>query len=199
MKTTIASVLAFLMLGSAAMLPASDANIPDGSLSVPVESAGFSALPDEGEAAQEDCSMPEDPAPESGQDAGGDDADTVESEVDSDGEGMEEPLPDDGSEAGAPEEPDAEESMGVILSGDYALQLAAGQADSIMGAHGMIRSADCAQAVAVLALSEYAGATEDEAYFKVWEALNAVLVAQAANGVTAANCSFADGCISVWV
>ncbi len=93
----------------------------------------------------------------------------------------------------------AEETTGVVLSDVFAVHLAGGQADSIMGHLGMARNSDCARVAVVIALSDYMAPTEDEAYFRVWEALNATLTAQAESGAAAANCVFTDGTITVWI
>lgn len=63
----------------------------------------------------------------------------------------------------------------------------------------MTRSADCSQIAAAIRLSEYQASSEDEAYFKTWEALNAIFVTQAENGVAKANCTFANNEITVYV
>ena len=87
------------------------------------------------------------------------------------------------------------QSVPVTVSEEYALLLAANQADSMMGHAGMERSDACTQPAASFALSDYAAETEDESYCLLWEAMNAAFEQLGAQGCTAANCVFTDGMI----
>ncbi len=206
MKIVVAGLLAAVMLG-AAVLPDTSGEMPAESASMPAESVsaseslpdaggGSESLPDEMDA---DTSAPEgEPVPDPGEDDECD-ASAEEETPDADSESVEDESTEE-SEA----DPDAEDSAGdeppgVILSDEYAAQIAGGQADSIMGHLGMTRDTACTQAAAVIALSDYTAPTEDEAYFRVWEATNAVLVAQAASGAAAAHCIYENGSITVYV
>ena len=88
-----------------------------------------------------------------------------------------------------------EQSVPVTVSEEYALLLAANQADSMMGHAGMERSGACTQPAASFALADYAAETEDESYCLLWEAMNAAFEQLGAQGCTAANCVFTDGMI----
>ena len=87
------------------------------------------------------------------------------------------------------------QSVPVTVSEEYALLLAANQADSMMGHAGMERSDACTQPAASFALSDYAAGTEDESYCLLWEAMNAAFEQLGAQGCTTANCVFTDGMI----
>ena len=87
------------------------------------------------------------------------------------------------------------QSVPVTVSEEYALLLAANQADSMMGHVGMERSGACTQPAASFALADYAAETEDESYCLLWEAMNAAFEQLGAQGCTTANCVFTDGMI----
>lgn len=184
MKTTLVSILAFLVLGSAAVLPSSaDSSIMDTagastvSTSIPDESAATEG------SMENDFSIPAaENDPDSSMALETSDVDTID--VDSDDA-------DNAASPGSDEEngQNRGEAEGITLPDEYILLLVTNQADSIMGAKGVERSADCTQVVAVIPLAECRGATEDEAYFKAWERLNAALTTQAENGVAKLNCT----------
>ena len=88
-----------------------------------------------------------------------------------------------------------EQTVPVTVSEEYALLLAANQADSMMGHAGMERSGACTQPAASFALADYAAETEDESYCLLWEAMKAAFEQLGAQGCTAANCVFTDGMI----
>ena len=87
------------------------------------------------------------------------------------------------------------QSVPVTVSEEYALLLAANQADSMMGHAGMRRSDACTQPAASFVLADYAAETEDESYCLLWEAMNAEFEQLGAQGCTTANCVFTDGMI----
>ncbi len=197
MKLAIVGLVALVLLGAASIAPELPGETPPGSPSTPAESAGLSeSLPEtagESEAAPDSAasgiSAPESlPAP----DPGGDASESEEAPTDESGAGTE--LEEEPAETETAAGPAA-----VTLSDVFAVHLAGGQADSIMGFHGMRREPACARVAAVIALSDYTAATQDEAYFRVWEALNAALTAQANAGAAAASCTFADGNITIYI
>ena len=91
------------------------------------------------------------------------------------------------------------QSVPVTVSEEYALLLAANQADSMMGHAGMERSDACTQPAASFALSDYAAGTEDESYCLLWEAMNAEFEQLGAQGYPAARCVYADDTLMVYV
>ena len=91
------------------------------------------------------------------------------------------------------------QSVTVTVSEEYALLLAANQADSMMGHAGMERSDACTQPAASFALSDYAAGTEDESYCLLWEAMNAAFEQLGAQGYLAARCVYADDTLMVYV
>ena len=91
------------------------------------------------------------------------------------------------------------QSVPVTVSEEYALLLAANQADSMMGHAGMERSDACTQPAASFALSDYAAGTEDESYCLLWEAMNAAFEQLGAQGYLAARCVYADDTLMVYV
>ena len=91
------------------------------------------------------------------------------------------------------------QSVPVTVSEEYALLLAANQADSMMGHAGMERSDACTQPAASFALSDYAAGTEDESYCLLWEAMNAAFEQLGAQGYPAARCVYADNTLMVYV
>ena len=91
------------------------------------------------------------------------------------------------------------QSVPVTVSEEYALLLAANQADSMMGHAGMERSDACTQPAASFALSDYAAETEDESYCLLWEAMNAAFEQLGAQGYLAARCVYADDTLMVYV
>ena len=91
------------------------------------------------------------------------------------------------------------QSVTVTVSEEYALLLAANQADSMMGHAGMERSDACTQPAASFALSAYAAGTEDESYCLLWEAMNAAFEQLGAQGYLAARCVYADDTLMVYV
>ena len=91
------------------------------------------------------------------------------------------------------------QSVPVTVSEEYALLLAANQADSMMGHAGMRRSDACTQPAASFALSDYAAGTEDESYCLLWEAMNAAFEQLGAQGYLAARCVYADDTLMVYV
>ncbi len=205
MKIVITGLLVAAMLG-AAVLPDTSGEMPADSSSISPENVSVSEhLPDNGgesESAPGEADTGE-PMPESEpvSDLGEDSEAGASADEETPGS-KSESAEDESTDESEPD-PDAAESAGeptgIILPGEYAAQIASGQADSIMGHLGVTRSTACTQAAAVIALSDYAAATEDEAYFRVWEAVNAALAAQAASGATAANCVFENGCITVYI
>ena len=113
------------------------------------------------------------------------DSETAESDVDAEDE----------DSSGVTEAAAEEQTVPVTVSEEYALLLAANQADSMMGHVGMERSGACTQPAASFALADYAAETEDESYCLLWEAMNAAFEQLGAQGCTAANCVFTDGMI----
>ena len=91
------------------------------------------------------------------------------------------------------------QSVPVTVSEEYALLLAANQADSMMGHAGMRRSDACTQPAASFVLADYAAKTEDESYCLLWEAMNAEFEQLGAQGYSAARCAYADGTLMVYV
>ena len=91
------------------------------------------------------------------------------------------------------------QSVPVTVSEEYALLLAANQADSMMGHAGMERSDACTLPAASFALSDYAAGTEDESYCLLWEAMNAAFEQLGAQGYLAARCVYADDTLMVYV
>ena len=92
-----------------------------------------------------------------------------------------------------------EQTVPVTVSEEYALLLAANQADSMMGHAGMERSDACTQPAASFALADYAAETEDESYCLLWEAMNAEFEQLGAQGYPAARCVYADDTLMVYV
>ena len=205
MKIVVAGLLAAVMLG-AAVLPDTSGEMPAESASMPAESVSAAesqpdsgeseSLPDEMDA--DTSALESEPVPGPGEDDEAD-ADTGEETPEAESESVEDESAEEDEADPDAEESAGEETTGVILSDEYAAQIAGGQADSIMGHLGMTRNTTCTQAAAVIALSDYTAPTEDEAYFRVWEATNAVLVAQAASGAAAAHCIYENGSITVYV
>ena len=113
------------------------------------------------------------------------DSETAESDVDAEDE----------DSSGVTEAAAEEQTVPVTVSEEYALLLAANQADSMMGHVGMERSGACTQPAASFALADYAAETEDESYCLLWEAMNAAFEQLGAQGCTTANCVFTDGMI----
>ena len=91
------------------------------------------------------------------------------------------------------------QSVPVTVSEEYALLLAANQADSMMGHAGMERSSACTQPAASFVLTDYAAETEDESYCLLWEAMNAAFEQLGAQGYLAARCVYADDTLMVYV
>ena len=91
------------------------------------------------------------------------------------------------------------QSVPVTVSEEYALLLAANQADSMMGHAGMERSDACTQPAASFVLADYAAETEDESYYLLWEAMNAAFEQFGAQGYLAARCAYADNTLMVYV
>ena len=156
---------------SGSMSVESDSSIADGS-----EAETGSSLPVSDSMAFDE--MNADSEPVSG-------SETTESDVDAEDE----------DSSGVTEAAADEQSVPVTVSEEYALLLAANQADSMMGHAGMERSDACTQPAASFALADYAAETEDESYCLLWEAMNAEFEQLGAQGCTAANCVFTDGMI----
>lgn len=202
MKIAIAGLLATILLGAAVIAPDVSGDPGADSSSMPTESVSVSSTSvpestDESltadDSAASDTSVP---ASETMPDPDTSDA-MSESELESEDEG--EPVEDESEAAPDAEEAPSAEPAGVLLSDAFAIDLAGNQADSIMGYHGIVRDPGCVRAASVISLAECRGATEDESYFLTWEALNAALTAQAESGVEAANCTFENGTITIWV
>ena len=86
----------------------------------------------------------------------------------------------------------------VMVSEEYALLLAANQADSMMGHAGMERSGACIQPAASFALSDYAADNEEDAYKLLWAALNQAIVSLSEEGVGIGNCAYESGTIRLY-
>ena len=170
--------------------PESGSNADDGSVSVPQPESGSTPVESDssisdGSEAETGSSLPVSESTVSDETESAPDSETAESDVDAE----------DDDSSGVTEAAAEEQTVPVTVSEEYALLLAANQADSMMGHVGMERSGACTQPAASFALADYAAETEDESYCLLWEAMNAAFEQLGAQGCTAANCVFTDGMI----
>ena len=107
-------------------------------------------------------------------------------------------VPDETESATGSETAVDEQSVPVTVSEEYALLLAANQADSMMGHAGMERSGACIQPAASFALSDYAADNEEDAYKLLWAALNQAIVSLSEEGVGIGNCAYESGTIRLY-
>ena len=226
MKTIVSLALAGLMSISA-LLPALAAqeaesvSIPESSSiseSVAQDESSISSsgtLADGSAASSSNSTADESTAPESGSNAGADvsQPESGSMPVESDSSISEDSEAETGSSLPVSESAVSDEtesatdsetavdaqSVPVTVSEEYALLLAANQADSMMGHAGMRRSDACTQPAASFALSDYAAGTEDESYCLLWEAMNAAFEQLGAQGYLAARCVYADDTLMVYV
>ena len=170
--------------------PESGSNAEDGTDSVPQPESGSTPVESDssisdGSEAETGSSLPVSESTVSDETESAPDSETAESDVDAEDE----------DSSGVTEAAAEEQTVPVTVSEEYALLLAANQADSMMGHVGMERSGACTQPAASFALADYAAETEDESYCLLWEAMNAAFEQLGAQGCTAANCVFTDGMI----
>ena len=170
--------------------PESGSNAEDGSDSVPQPESGSTPVESDssisdGSEAETGSSLPVSESTVSDETESAPDSETAESDVDAEDE----------DSSGVTEAAAEEQTVPVTVSEEYALLLAANQADSMMGHVGMERSGACTQPAASFALADYAAETEDESYCLLWEAMNAAFEQLGAQGCTTANCVFTDGMI----
>ena len=178
--------------------PESGSNAEDGSDSVPQPESGSTPVEADSNISEDSEEEPGSSRPVSGSMASDEmDADsepasgseTAESDADAENAAASDVI---AAEAG-------EQTVPVTVSEEYALLLAANQADSMMGHAGMERSDACTQPAASFALSDYAAGTEDESYCLLWEAMNAAFEQLGAQGYLAARCVYADNTLMVYV
>ena len=174
--------------------PESGSNAEDGSDSVPQPESGSTPVESDssisdGSEAETGSSLPVSESTVSDETESAPDSETAESDVDAEDE----------DSSGVTEAAAEEQTVPVTVSEEYALLLAANQADSMMGHAGMERSDACTQPVASFALADYAAETEDESYCLLWEAMNAAFEQLGAQGYPAARCVYADDTLMVYV
>ena len=90
------------------------------------------------------------------------------------------------------------QSVPVTVSEEYALLLAANQADSMMGHAGMERSDACKQLVESFILADYTADNEENAYKLLWEALNQAIVSLSEEGGGIGHCVYGSGTIRLY-
>ena len=90
------------------------------------------------------------------------------------------------------------QSVPVTVSEEYALLLAANQADSMMGHAGMERSDACKQLVESFILADYTADNEENAYKLLWEALNQAIVSLSEEGGCIGHCVYESGMIRLY-
>ncbi|WP_415961668.1 hypothetical protein [Ruthenibacterium lactatiformans] len=174
--------------------PESGSNAEDGSDSVPQPESGSTPVEADSNISEDSEEEPGSSRPVSGSMAP--DEMDADSEPASGGETTESDADAENAAASDVIEAEAgEQTVPVTVSEEYALLLAANQADSMMGHAGMERSGACTQPAASFALADYAAETEDESYCLLWEAMKAAFEQLGAQGCTAANCVFTDGMI----
>ena len=112
----------------------------------------------------------------------------------------------DSSEAQEAESAEAEEAEDpheeIIARFEEALchNLADEQAGSLMGHYGLERSTACTTVAATLVLADYEVSDDlDRNYAMVWAALQNAVEALAVDGHTVANCTYAEGTLTLWV
>ena len=174
--------------------PESGSNAEDGSDSVPQPESGSTPVESDssisdGSEAETGSSLPVSESTVSDETESAPDSETAESDVDAEDE----------DSSGVTEAAAEEQTVPVTVSEEYALLLAANQADSMMGHVGMERSGACTQPAASFALADYAAETEDESYCLLWEAMNAAFEQLGAQGYPAARCVYAAGTLMVYV
>ena len=174
--------------------PESGSNAEDGSDSVPQPESGSTPVESDssisdGSEAETGSSLPVSESTVSDETESAPDSETAESDVDAEDE----------DSSGVTEAAAEEQTVPVTVSEEYALLLAANQADSMMGHAGMRRSDACTQPAASFVLADYAAETEDESYCLLWEAMNAAFEQLGAQGYLAARCAYADGTLMVYV
>ena len=214
MKTIVSLALAGLMSISA-LLPALAAQEAESVSIAESSSISESMAQDESSVSSSGSTADESTAPESGSNAGADvsQPESGSMPVESDSSISEDSEAETGSSLPVSESAVSDEtesatdsetavdaqSVPVTVSEEYALLLAANQADSMMGHAGMRRSDACTQPAASFALSDYAAGTEDESYCLLWEAMNAAFEQLGAQGYLAARCVYADDTLMVYV
>lgn len=111
-----------------------------------------------------------------------------------------EPLDPAEESVGAEETQEApQQSEPARFSEELCRDLADEQAGSLMGHYGLERSTACTTIAATLALADYEVSDNlDRNYAMVWAALQSALEALAAEGHTAAHCTYQDGAIVVY-
>ena len=152
----------------------SDSSISDGS-----EAETDSSLPVSDSVASDEMDADSEPVSSS---------ETAESDADAEDE----------DSSGVTTETADEQIVLVMVSEEYALLLAANQADSMMGHAGMERSGACIQPAASFALSDYAADNEEDAYKLLWAALNQAIVSLSEEGVGIGNCAYESGTIRLY-
>ena len=90
------------------------------------------------------------------------------------------------------------QSVPVTVSEEYALLLAANQADSMMGHAGMRRSSTCKQLVESFILADYTADNEENAYKLLWAALNQAIVSLSEEGGGIGHCVYGSGTIRLY-
>ncbi len=91
-----------------------------------------------------------------------------------------------------------EQTVPVTVSEEYALLLAANQADSMMGHAGMRRSDACTQPAASFVLADYTADNEENAYKLLWAALNQAIVSLSEEGGGIGHCVYESGTIRLY-
>ena len=225
MKTIVSLALAGLMSISA-LLPALAAqeaesvSIPESSsISESVaqdESSVYSSgsLADGSAASSSNSTEDESTDPESGSNAGADvsQPESVSMPVESDSSISEDSEAETGSSLPVSESAVSDEtesatdsetavdaqSVPVTVSEEYALLLAANQADSMMGHAGMRRSDACTQPAASFVLADYTADNEENAYKLLWAALNQAIVSLSEEGGGIGHCVYESGTIRLY-
>ena len=207
MKTIVSLALAGLMSISA-LLPALAAQETE-NVSIPV-SSGIS----ESVVSSSSSTADESTAPESGSNAGADvsQPESGSMPVESDSSISEDSEAETGSSLPVSESAVSDEtesatdsetavdaqSVPVTVSEEYALLLAANQADSMMGHAGMRRSSTCKQLVESFILADYTADNEENAYKLLWAALNQAIVSLSEEGGGIGHCVYGSGTIRLY-
>lgn len=80
------------------------------------------------------------------------------------------------------------------------LDLADEQAGSLLGHYGLERSSACAVPAAVLCMEDYETSDDlDRNYAAAWSALRDAVAALATQECSAANCTYTDGALTLWI
>ena len=207
MKITLASILAFLLLGSAAIVPAVAMSGEGDDVDHGPVASSCTNTGDSDASSPESCSVlwSEDPSMSTGDSIYPPDGYSIVPDEDAStlpggDESIMPPSMDEKEAVSAtPEKDDAGVQVPITVSDENALLLATNQADSLMGYHQIERNDECALSYRIFLIADFTGDSEDEAYFKLWEAMNAAIVALANEGVKAANCTFENASICIWV